>query len=127
MAKEVSRLPRITKARFRFQANPGANLAGKVALKFFFFSSTEKQASRSALGPTQPPIRSATKVLSLGLKQLVRKTDHVPASSVNVKNTWSYNSVSPVCLQLYLYHSWVIKYYLDALQDSLRTPVIFCR
>ena len=100
------------------------NFGRQSGTEEFFFFSVEEQAFISALGPTQPPIRSATKVLSLGLKRLVRKADHLHECSVDVKNAWSYACASPMCLQLYLYHSLVVTYYSVALQDSLRTPVL---
>jgi hypothetical protein len=44
-------------------------------------------ASRTALGPTQPPIQWVPGALSLGV------TDHSPPSSAQVKNAWSYTSI----------------------------------
>jgi hypothetical protein len=42
-------------------------------------------ASRTALGPTQPPIQWVPGALSLGVKRLGRKADHSPASRAEVK------------------------------------------
>jgi hypothetical protein len=42
-------------------------------------------ASRTALGPTQPPIQWVPEALSLGIKRLGREADHSPPSSVEVK------------------------------------------
>jgi hypothetical protein len=42
-------------------------------------------ASRTALGPTQPPIQWVPGVLSLGLKRPGREADHSPPSSAEVK------------------------------------------
>jgi hypothetical protein len=42
-------------------------------------------ASRTALGPTQPPIQWVPRVLSLGVKRLGREADHSPPSSAEVK------------------------------------------
>jgi hypothetical protein len=42
-------------------------------------------ASRTALGPTQPPIQCVTGTLSLGVKWPGRETDHSPPSSAEVK------------------------------------------
>jgi hypothetical protein len=49
-------------------------------------------ASRPALGPSQPPIQWVLRSHSLGVKRPVRKTDHSPPSSAEVKNAWSYTS-----------------------------------
>jgi hypothetical protein len=55
-------------------------------------------ASRTSLGPTQPPIQWVPGVLSLGVKRPgVKLTTHlhlVPRS----KNEWSYNSTPPIRL-----------------------------
>jgi hypothetical protein len=42
-------------------------------------------ASRTALGPTQPPIQWVRGVLSIGLKRPGREADHLPPSNVEVK------------------------------------------
>jgi hypothetical protein len=42
-------------------------------------------ASRTALGPTQPPIQLVPVALSLGVKQPGREADHSPPSSAEVK------------------------------------------
>jgi hypothetical protein len=42
-------------------------------------------ASRTALGPTQPPIQWVPGVLSLGVKRLGREADHSLPSSAEVK------------------------------------------
>jgi hypothetical protein len=42
-------------------------------------------ASRTALGPTQPPIQWVPGALSLGVKRLGREADHSPRSSAEVK------------------------------------------
>jgi hypothetical protein len=49
-------------------------------------------ASRTALGPTQPPIQWVPGALSLGVKRPGREADHSPPSSTEVKE----------CLELYL-------------------------
>jgi hypothetical protein len=41
--------------------------------------------SRTALGPTQPPIQWVPVALSLGVKRLRLEVDHSPPSSVEVK------------------------------------------
>jgi hypothetical protein len=48
--------------------------------------------SRTALGPTQPPIQWILEALSLGVKWPGRDADHSPLSSAKVKNAWSYKS-----------------------------------
>jgi hypothetical protein len=55
--------------------------------------------SRTALGPTQPPIRWVPEALSLGVKRRVREADHSPPSSAEVKNAWSYSSTPPIRLR----------------------------
>jgi hypothetical protein len=42
-------------------------------------------ASRTALGPTQPPIQGVPGALSLGVKRPEREADHSPVSSAEVK------------------------------------------
>jgi hypothetical protein len=58
-------------------------------LGIFLFTTT----SRTALGPTQPPIKWVLESLSLGVKRSGREADHSPPSSADVKNAWSYTSV----------------------------------
>jgi hypothetical protein len=55
-------------------------------VKNFLFST----ASRSVLGPTQPPIQWVPGALSPG-----READHSPPSSAEVKETWIYTSTPP--------------------------------
>jgi hypothetical protein len=50
-------------------------------------------ASRTALGPTHPPIQWVPGALSLGVKRSGREVDHSPPSSAEVK----------VCVELYLH------------------------
>jgi hypothetical protein len=50
-------------------------------------------ASRTALGPTQPPIQWVPGALSLGVKRPGRETDHSHACSAEVKE----------CVDLYLH------------------------
>jgi hypothetical protein len=63
-------------------------------------------ASRTALGPTQPPIQWVPGAHSLGVKRPGSEADHSPPSSPEVKE----------CVELYLHssntHPCRIKYYL---------------
>jgi hypothetical protein len=56
-------------------------------------------ASRSTLGPIQPPIQSVPGTLSLGAKRPGREADHSPPSSAEVKNAWCFTSTPPIRLQ----------------------------
>jgi hypothetical protein len=79
-------------------------------LGIFLFTTT----SRTALGPTQPPIQWIPGALSLGVKRPVREADHSPPSSAEVKEWVEPYLHSPIRLygvvfrkkaqgQLYLY------------------------
>jgi hypothetical protein len=59
-------------------------------LGIFLFTTA---VSRTALGPTQPPIQWVPRALSLGLKPPGREADHTPPSSAEVKE----------CVELYLH------------------------
>jgi hypothetical protein len=63
----------------------------RQVLEFFLFSI----AFRAALGPTQPPIQCVPEVLSPEAKRPGREADHLPPSSAEVKNVWSYASTPP--------------------------------
>jgi len=45
-------------------------------------------ASRTALGPTQPPIQWILEAVYLGVKRSRREADHSPPSSAEVNNAW---------------------------------------
>jgi hypothetical protein len=60
-------------------------------------------ASRTALGPTQPPIQWFSEVLSLEVKRPGRETYHLPPSSAEVKNAWSYTSTPQ-----YVFMEWCL-------------------
>jgi hypothetical protein len=61
----------------------------RLCLGIFLFTT----ASRTALGPTQPPIQWVPGALSLGVKRPGRGSDHSPPSSAEVKE----------CVELYLH------------------------
>jgi hypothetical protein len=65
-------------------------------------------ASRTALGPTQPPIQWVPGALSLGVKRPVREADHSPPSSAEVKNAWRYTSTPQ-----YVFMEWRIVKHRD--------------
>jgi hypothetical protein len=52
-----------------------------LLLGIFLFTT----ASRTARGPTQPPIQGVLGVLSLGVKRSGREADHSPPSSAKIK------------------------------------------
>jgi hypothetical protein len=49
--------------------------------------------SRTAMRPTQPPIKWVSGALSLAVKRPGREADHSPPPIVEVKNVWSYTSI----------------------------------
>jgi hypothetical protein len=55
-------------------------------------------ASRTALGPTHPPIQWIPGAPSLGVKRQGIEADHSPPPSAEVKNAWSYTSTPPIRL-----------------------------
>jgi hypothetical protein len=57
----------------------------RQGLGIFLFTT----ASRTVLGPTQPPIKWVPRALSL---RPGREADHSPPSSDEVKNAWSYTA-----------------------------------
>jgi hypothetical protein len=62
------------------------------------YQRSNSNVSRTALGPTQPPIQWVPVALSLRVKRQGRETDHSPPSSTEVKNVWSYTSTFPIRL-----------------------------
>jgi hypothetical protein len=67
-------------------------------------------ASRTALGPTQPPIQwvRVPGALSLGVKRPRSEADQSPPSSAEVKNAWSYNSTPQ-----YVFMEWCLVKHRD--------------
>jgi hypothetical protein len=63
--------------------------------------------SRTALGPTQPPIQWVLGALSLGVKRPGREADLSPPSSAKV-NAWSYTSTPP-----YVFMAWCLVKHRD--------------
>jgi hypothetical protein len=61
-----------------------------VVILIMYFSLHFAAASRSALGPTQPPVQWVPEALFPGVKRPGRKADHSPPSSDEVKNEWHY-------------------------------------
>jgi hypothetical protein len=58
--------------------------------EFFLFAT----ASRPALGPTQLPIQRVPEALSQGTERSEREDDHSPLPNAEVKNAWSYTSIT---------------------------------
>jgi hypothetical protein len=54
--------------------------------------------SRTALGPTQPPVQWVLGALSLGVKRPERGADHSPQSGAEAKNAWNYTSTPAIHL-----------------------------
>jgi hypothetical protein len=81
--------------------------AGSEFLLFRFLSGLGiflfTTASRTALGPTQPPIQWVPGALSLGVKRPGHEADHSPPSSAEVKDEWSCTSTL-----LYVFMAWCL-------------------
>jgi hypothetical protein len=65
-------------------------------------------ASRTALGPTQPPIQWVPGALSLGVKRQDREADHSHPSSAEVKNAWSH-----IFTPQYVFMAWCLLKHRD--------------
>jgi hypothetical protein len=78
-------------------------------------------ASRTALGPTQPPIKWVSRALSLGVKRLEREADHSPPSSAEVKHAWSYTSIPP-----YVFMVWCLVKHRDNFTFYLYCRTLHC-
>jgi hypothetical protein len=81
--------------------------------------------SRTALGPTQPPLQWALGVLSFGVKQPGHDADYSPPTSAKVKNAWSYTSTPQ-----YVFMAWhLVKHSLPCLSLSdlsYQEEISFC-
>jgi hypothetical protein len=58
--------------------------------------------SRTAFGPTQPPLRWVPRALSLGVERPGLQADRSPPSNAEVKNVWSYTSTLNVFMVWFL-------------------------
>jgi hypothetical protein len=76
----------------------------RQGLGIFLFTTV----SRTALGPTHPPIQWVPGALSLRLKRPGREADHSPQSSAEIKNTWSYTSTLR-----YVFMAWCLVKHRD--------------
>jgi hypothetical protein len=86
-------------------------------LGIFFFTTV----SRTALGPTQPPIQWVLEVLSLGVKRPEREADHSPPSSAEVNNAWSYTSTPPYVFMAWHGHLYLYNlFYNTMLHESIQ-------
>ena len=56
------------------------------------------KASKSALGPTQPPAQWVPRYLSMGVKQQGHEADQSLPSWAKAEDEWSYTSFPPICL-----------------------------
>jgi len=65
----------------------------RQGLEIFLYTT----ASRTTLGSIQP-IQQVPGALSLEVKRQGCEDDHTPQSSAEVKNVWSYASISSMCL-----------------------------
>jgi hypothetical protein len=68
----------------------GSRVRLPAGLEIFIFTTV----SRTALGPTQPPIQWVLGAISLRVKRPDREADHSPPSSAEVKE----------CVELYLHY-----------------------
>jgi hypothetical protein len=79
-------------------------LESRRGLGIFLFTTT----SRTALGPTLPPIQWVSGALSWGVKRPGREADHSPPSSAKIKNASSYTSTPQ-----YIFTVWCLVKHRD--------------
>jgi hypothetical protein len=76
-------------------------------------------ASRTVLGPTQPPIQWVPGALSLGVKRPGREADDSPPSNAEVKNAWSYTSTPH-----YAFLAWCLTLPFSAFNFVRTDPIV---
>jgi hypothetical protein len=79
-------------------------------LGFFLFTT----ASRTALGPTQPPNQWVPGASSLRLKRPVCEADHSLPYSAELKNAWSYTSTPQ-----YVFMAWCLVKHRDNFTSTI--------
>jgi hypothetical protein len=95
---------------------------------FFLFVT----ASRSALGPTQPPIQWVPVTLSPAVKRPGREAHHSCPSTAEVKKAWSY-TFTPLCVLMawcLVKHSddfiVVIRRFITCLRRTFYATTVLC-
>jgi hypothetical protein len=66
----------------------GLQFSAGAKMGIFLFATM----SRPGLGPTQTPIQCVSGILIPEVKWLGHEADHLPPSSSEIKNVWSYTS-----------------------------------
>ena len=83
--------------------------------EIFVFSKT----SKPALGPTHLPTQWVPGAISPGVKRPGRDVNHLPPSTAEVKNEWSYTSAPPICLHGVDEHNFILAFlFNDAVGSS---------
>jgi hypothetical protein len=80
--------------RLGYELDDRVEFDSRRGLGIFLFTT----ASRTSLGPTQPPIQSGP-----GIKPPGREADHSPLSSAEVGNMWNDTSTPP-----YVFMAWCL-------------------
>jgi hypothetical protein len=83
-------------------------------LRIFLFTT----ASRTALGPTQPPTQWVPRAISLGVEWQGRETDHSPQCTNKVKNVRSYTSTPQ-----YAFMAWCLVKHRDNFNFTLLNKI----
>lgn len=124
MSRSWNRLVRIATPLWSGQLR-NRDLIPSMDKGFFLFVGT----SRLAALFIQPPIRSVLVPLSLGIKKLRHEADHLPLSTIEVKNKWNCTFTPPcaiilcrgMILPLRLYKMLSVKGWLLSVQTSVST------